>query len=61
MNRALLVFLAALVLPLHAAPQDIAGKVVGVHDADRLTVLSVDKVQVHVRLEGIDSLGLKGG
>lgn len=34
---------------------DIAGKVVGVHDGDTLTLLTTDKTEVKVRLDGIDA------
>lgn len=38
-----------------ATPADITGKVVGVHDGDTITLLTEDKEQVKVRLEGIDA------
>ena len=47
------------VSPIMAEPKDVSGKVVGVHDGDTLTVLTADKVEVKVRLEGIDAPELK--
>ncbi|SKA85779.1 Endonuclease YncB, thermonuclease family [Prosthecobacter debontii] len=38
---------------------EITGKVVGVHDGDSLTLLTPDKTQIKVRLEGIDAPELK--
>ena len=38
--------------PLHG---EILGKVVGVHDGDSITVLTRDKTELKVRLEGIDA------
>lgn len=34
---------------------DIAGRVVGVHDGDSITLLTSDKTQIKIRLEGIDA------
>lgn len=34
---------------------EIRGSVVGVHDGDSLTLLTAEKVQIKVRLEGIDA------
>lgn len=48
----LLVFLPTIA----AAPlPHLVGNVVGVHDGDTLTLLTADKVQIKVRLEGIDA------
>jgi len=49
-------------LPHAATPAQTAtikGQVVGVHDGDSITVLTAGKVQVKVRLEGIDAPELK--
>jgi len=56
--------LLALALPLSttlnaATVPGIVGQVVGVHDGDSITVLTADKTQVKVRLEGIDAPELK--
>ncbi len=37
----------------------IEGRVVGVHDGDTITLLTVDKAQVKILLEGIDAPALK--
>ena len=37
------------------APAIVAGNVVGVHDGDSLTLLTADRVQLKIRLEGIDA------
>jgi len=42
--------------PLHG---ELLGKVVGVHDGDSITVLTEDKTEMKVRLEGIDAPELK--
>jgi len=56
-------FIAATIGLSHGAPPaqttTIKGQVVGVHDGDSITVLTTDKVQVKVRLEGIDAPELK--
>lgn len=44
---------------LPAQTTTIKGQVVGVHDGDSITLLTADKVQVKVRLEGIDAPELK--
>jgi micrococcal nuclease len=41
--------------PALAPGSQLSGKVVGVHDGDTITVLTARKVQVKVRLEGIDA------
>jgi micrococcal nuclease len=52
-------FIAAVffVLPLQAKQPlpDITGKVVAVHDGDTLTLLTAEKTQVKIRLNGIDA------
>jgi endonuclease YncB( thermonuclease family) len=55
MLRAILACLTLASAVLAAAPADIAGKVVGVHDGDTITILKADKAQVKVRLNGIDA------
>ena len=45
----------ALLLVSCAHAQTIAGRVVGVHDGDTLTVLDAEKVQHKIRLSGIDA------
>lgn len=45
--------------PASFASPPVEGNVVGVHDGDSITVLTADKVQVKVRLEGIDAPELK--
>jgi endonuclease YncB( thermonuclease family) len=56
-------FIAATIGLSHAATpaqtKIIKGQVVGVHDGDSITVLTAGKVQVKVRLEGIDAPELK--
>lgn len=44
---------------LHAEPQTLTGRCVGVHDGDSITVLVAGNVQLKVRLEGIDAPELK--
>ena len=44
---------------LHAQPQVVTGRVVGVHDGDSITVLAAGNVQLKVRLDGIDAPELK--
>lgn len=44
---------------LHAEPQTVTGKCVGVHDGDSITVLAAGNVQHKVRLDGIDAPELK--
>ena len=59
----LLIVVAALLssaLPGHASLlPDIEGRIVGVHDGDTVTVLTADKTQIKMRLEGIDAPELK--
>ena len=50
-----LAFLFALIFALPACAQDYPARVVGVTDGDTLTVLTAEKKQVKVRLEGIDA------
>jgi len=47
------VILAAITFTAHA--EEIVGKVVGVHDADTITVLDATNTQHKIRLEGIDA------
>jgi micrococcal nuclease len=42
-----------------AKTEIVTGRVVGVHDGDSITVLAAGKVQLKVRLEGIDAPELK--
>ena len=42
-----------------AEGSEISGKVVGVHDGDSITLLTAEKREVKVRLEGIDAPELK--
>ncbi len=48
-------FLIWLLLACSAFSDTITGRVVGVHDGDTLTLLTADKVEVKVRLWGIDA------
>ena len=40
-------------------PPEIHGRIVGVHDGDSVTLLTPDKIEVKVRLDGIDAPELK--
>jgi endonuclease YncB( thermonuclease family) len=46
-------------LPLSAIASEIAGRVVGVHDGDTVTVLDASNTQHKIRLQGIDAPELK--
>ena len=48
------ILLFATTVGLASPLPDLSGKVVGVHDGDTITLLTTDKTQVKVRLEGID-------
>jgi len=50
-----LLFLAIFIvtLPLHA--EQLAGRVVAIHDGDTLTILDSSKTQIRIRLAGIDT------
>lgn len=57
---ALLAIALALSTALNAAVlPDLQGRVVAVHDGDTITVLTAEKEQIKVRLEGIDAPELK--
>ena len=49
------VALVLILLPLPAFPADYPARVVGISDGDTLTVLRDDRVQVKIRLHGIDA------
>lgn len=51
--------LALVSLSLIACGQEIMGKIVGVHDGDSITLLTAEKQQIKVRLEGIDAPELR--
>lgn len=55
MNRALIACFVMATAALAAPPEAITGKVVSVHDGDTFTLLTEDKAQVKIRLEGIDA------
>ena len=50
---------AALLAPYGGIAADLAGRVVGVHDGDTITVLDASNAQPQSRLAGIDALKLK--
>lgn len=58
-GRSAIVWLVILSLLTANAVAAVAGKVVGVHDGDSLTLLVGGKTEVKVRLEGIDAPELK--
>ena len=53
-----LLFIALLLSASNSFGQD-SFRVVGIHDGDSITVLSVEKKQIKIRLEGIDAPELK--
>ena len=53
-----ILFIALLLFATHSFGQD-SFRVVGIHDGDSITVLSVEKKQIKIRLEGIDAPELK--
>lgn len=58
-ERSVFLWLVILSLFTPNAFAAVAGKVVGVHDGDSLTLLTVENFQIKVRLEGIDAPELK--
>ena len=52
---ALPILLLAACLSSAATLPDIEGRVVGVHDGDTITLLTADKTQIKIRLEGIEA------
>ena len=60
MSMALRAALLALLLIAFSAPAaEFAGRVVGVHDGDTITVLDASRIQHKIRLAGIDAPELK--
>ena len=53
-----ILFIALLLSATNSFGQD-SFRVVGIHDGDSITVLSVEKKQIKIRLEGIDAPELK--
>ena len=53
-----ILFIALLLFASNSFGQD-SFSVVGIHDGDSITVLSVEKKQIKIRLEGIDAPELK--
>lgn len=48
-------FLACLVASIQAAPSQLEGRIVGVHDGDSITLLDSETRQHKIRLDGIDA------
>lgn len=51
--------LVQVIMWANVSGQEIIGKIVGVHDGDSITLLTAEKQQLKVRLEGIDAPELK--
>ncbi len=59
MLRFLYIVVALAALPFPGLADTLAGRVVGVHDGDTITVLEAGKTQHKIRLAGIDAPELK--